>query len=259
MLKYCSGCFKGKEKLLSCSICKTTFFCNIECQRACHELHKKTCGAQNPGILSSWNAKQCMDVIKSDYGRQNQPGSRDTASSLRRLYSIFRTGADSNIPDYGYELHTLTRTVSPLSSNYWATLWAAPGMTNLLLSQKIEVNDPNPNVQYAMDASDAAAGGVTRPYVDLPYEEIVRNKSHEFAYILFYTLTRSATVQQMTMSEAETRTLAYRQDFPGATAAAKRALEIWMKENCGDASAGGTDRLTYLVIISLYGSINLYT
>ena len=254
MLKYCSGCFKGDVRLLSCSICKTTFFCNIECQRACHKLHKKTCGPPNPGI-SSWNAGQCVDLIKNDYMQISQPGSKDTALALLRLYKIFRAGSDPDIGDYGFDLHNLNRTIRPLSSYYYASLWAAPGMTNFLLSHKIEVYNPNPNVQHVMNKSDQAAAeaaGVEymRPAdADLSYEEYSSNKSYEFAYILFYTLTRSATIQQMSMSEAQTRTISLRDDFPGAPAAVKRALELWMNENCGDAMVGGKQGLTSFIVV----------
>jgi len=140
MVFYCSGCFLAGEELLCCSSCKSTYFCNVECQKRCFKLHKLTCGLADPGI-KCWTGTQCLDVIKSDYGKV-YPGSKNTAAALKRLYFLLHKsdrvkgdhaelGTDSG--DIGMELHTMTR-ISP-GSAYYSRLWAAPGMTQLLLSQ----------------------------------------------------------------------------------------------------------------------------
>jgi len=61
-------------------------------------------------------------------------------------------------------------------------------------------------------------------------------KTYEFSYILFFTLVRTAVVQQLTMAEPSTVTRALRTDCLAAIPAAKRALEMYLAkdENCGD-------------------------
>lgn len=41
-IKFCLNC-KAKEDLKKCSKCKQVYYCNIECQKVCHKLHKYDC------------------------------------------------------------------------------------------------------------------------------------------------------------------------------------------------------------------------
>ncbi|PPQ95396.1 hypothetical protein CVT26_008242 [Gymnopilus dilepis] len=42
----CSSCGKRDLKLLRCGLCKTTFYCNAECQKADWPVHKKVCAGK---------------------------------------------------------------------------------------------------------------------------------------------------------------------------------------------------------------------
>jgi len=42
----CSSCGKRDPKLLRCGLCKTTLYCNAECQKAHWPVHKKSCAGK---------------------------------------------------------------------------------------------------------------------------------------------------------------------------------------------------------------------
>lgn len=41
--KRCGNCQKSGESLLRCSRCKSTYYCDVQCQRSDWKTHKKTC------------------------------------------------------------------------------------------------------------------------------------------------------------------------------------------------------------------------
>lgn len=43
MEKKCSNCKNERTDLLKCSICKTTFYCNKDCQKSDWPNHRQTC------------------------------------------------------------------------------------------------------------------------------------------------------------------------------------------------------------------------
>ena len=43
MEKKCSNCKNEQTNLLKCSICKTTFYCNKDCQKSDWPNHQQTC------------------------------------------------------------------------------------------------------------------------------------------------------------------------------------------------------------------------
>ena len=184
---------------------------------------------------------------------KGSPGSKNTASALRRLYELLRDDSTfEGAAEIGYSLHSLTRMptmVQNPNTAYYTSLWAAPGMTNFLLSQHIE-NVPRMGGVYAyikyqtyMDLSEEVRASKEFESDDDYYG----SNTFEFPYFLFYILARTACVQRLAMSEPATKCISIRR-CPPAKAAAKRAIKMWSSlEYSGDSMAGGSEFVSFFV------------
>ena len=251
---YCAGCYlyKPRNSLSLCSKCQCTQFCSKECQRSIWRYHKIHCSLPDDNI-KTYDKDTCMKCIEDDM-KKDKPGSKNIAYVLRRLYELLRD--DSTIGDdagqIGYTLHSLTRMpmcVQSPRTDYYMSLWAAPGMATFLLGQCIEnvprMGGVHAYVKYQLYQELSEEEKASKSFES--DDDYYGSNTCEFTYFLFYILLRTACVQSLDMSELATKTISIRQN-PPAKAAAKRAIKMWSSlEYSGDSMAGGAEFVSFFL------------
>eukprot|EP01006_Ploeotia_vitrea_P006888 TRINITY_DN15159_c0_g1_i1.p1 TRINITY_DN15159_c0_g1~~TRINITY_DN15159_c0_g1_i1.p1 ORF type:complete len:417 (+),score=25.64 TRINITY_DN15159_c0_g1_i1:36-1286(+) len=136
--RYCYSCFKRLAKLQQCSKCKIAVYCDSQCQKENWRFHKRSCS--DSAECASRPSDSGNKLIETLQETRLMPSPRLVAHLLAIRSQIFADEQPSEIDEWGFELHTLTRVYlnSEAEANtYYRLLWAVPGMPELLLNDPV--------------------------------------------------------------------------------------------------------------------------
>lgn len=227
-----------------CSKCSRAFYFNKEAQKAHWNLHKQVCGVPDLDEVAQMDAAACVAALRMQLCGAF---SKDTALVIHRLGYLLVQGEVENADEVGYEIHTMTRITlmsEAQAEQYYSTLWAVPGMVQVLLAAPLLSR-----TTLQMEALEVAAEAEGREVSEMEHYELEMQRysdtgAHQFAFLLFNLLVRSAVAPSGALaitSNHDGRGLLRRNNF--SIAAAARSVTLWLdsrvRSSCGDALASG--------------------
>jgi hypothetical protein len=247
-------------KLLRCARCKGAFYHSKEAQKQHWKHHKRTCSLPTPAKVSGMTLRECVDTLN---GQMMNPATMDgnTVLVMKRTKQLLEYHDDDEDDfsgqDAGYKLHTMARNFKSdeAAAVYYSTLWAAPGMTQFLLSEPLwSTTVMARKVKYPNGVPDELEGLSEAERAEVHLWDVDEDLSaYHFAFLLFNILVHTAICSGMSPTSNKDGLGKVRgfgnlmNPLPSlaslAMAAGKRALALWLdadvRVSCGDALAPG--------------------
>jgi len=155
-------------------------FCSTACQKALAPFHQHSCSPSDEKIISKFSIKKAVAKLKECIFQQ-PPDLKNLSCVLYRIKKLLDDDYDEDNPynmedngmesgDVGYTIHTYARVggLGERAEFIYRTMWAAPGMTDLLLNETLT----SPFLEHASS----------------------RPPSYEFCWYIINVLVRTATL-----------------------------------------------------------------
>ncbi|KAJ8603702.1 hypothetical protein CTAYLR_000176 [Chrysophaeum taylorii] len=247
----CSATFvfgSAERKLLRCGRCRETYYVSRAAQRAHWPLHKMSCRLVGPAereMIGELDISRCWERFEALIVRARPDATM--ALLLKQLRRCYDAGQDDD-RDVETRSHAVMRNINfQIDTSVVAMLWAAPGMTDLLLWGDDLLNEDLRNRRRIFPPEgrlpydeENLTDEESRYYEERNFDAMDSSAPHKYAFVYFNWLVGAAVEASPSTCSSHDGRGRLREGYL-ARAAMGRALRLWsdplVREGAGDGLA----------------------